>query len=131
MKGLDTNVLVRYLTQDDAAQARIADQIIEEARTTEDVLFLNAVVLCETVRVLRSACKLDRQTVALALERMLSTAQLAVESRETIELALRDHRRGRGDFADYVIARRNALAGCAETVAFDGKLDDAPLFRVL
>lgn len=131
MKCLDTNVLVLYLTQDDREQARRADAFMEEALAAAEPLYLNLVVLCETVWVLRSAYKFDRKTVAQALDQILATAQFAIESREAVALALRDYRRGRGDFADYVIARTNALAGCEGTVTFDGKLDDSPLFRVL
>jgi len=47
MKGLDTNVLVRYLTQDDPKQAAMATKVIEEAAAKEEKMFLHPLVFCE------------------------------------------------------------------------------------
>ena len=55
MRGIDTNVLVRFLTQDDAQQARKVDRLIADTRARRETLYVNAIVLCETIWVLRSA----------------------------------------------------------------------------
>lgn len=131
MIGLDTNVLVRYLTQDDAEQARRANALVEESAASGIPLRLSLVVLCELVWVLRAAYGLDKETIVGTLEKLLDTAQFDVEAKDVSHAALEDFRRGKGDFADYVIARQNQDAGCTETVTFDVKLVDRPLFRVL
>ncbi len=131
MTGLDTNVLVRYLTQDDPAQARRANAVVAEAVAKGEHWFLSGVVLCELVWVLRGAYGLEKHAVVAVLDRMLSTAQFEVEEKDLVRRALEDYRAGRGDFADYMIGQRNREAGCAETVTFDRRLKGSRLFRVL
>jgi predicted nucleic-acid-binding protein len=129
--GLDTNVLVRYLTQDDPRQSRRAAALVAEAVADGQRLFVSALVLCELVWVLRGAYSLDRSTIALALDRILATAQIEVDQKDVVRAALEDYREGAGDFADYVIGRRGREAGCEKTATFDGRLKRSELFRLL
>jgi len=131
MRGLDTNVLVRYLTQDDPVQARKANAVITEAADRGEQCSINAIVLCEFVWVLREAYRLDKPTVTATLEAVLDTAQLVVEQADLARQALEDYRRGRGDFADYLIGWRNRQVGCSDTATFDRALGRSGLFRVL
>jgi predicted nucleic-acid-binding protein len=131
MKGLDTNVLVRYLTQDHPVQSRKANALIAEAVDRGEQCPINVIVLCELVWVLREAYHLDKPTVAATLEKVLDTAQLVVEQADLARRALDDYRRGRGDFADYLIGWRNRQAGCSDTATFDRTLARSALFRVL
>jgi predicted nucleic-acid-binding protein len=131
MRGLDTNVLVLYLTLDDAAQAAVATKVIEDAARTGEPLFVSPVVLCEVVWVLEAAYRLGRDEVLGAVEAILRTAQLHFEDKDVLWLALSDYRDGPGDFADYVIGRSGAAAGCASTVTFDRDLSSSALFEVL
>lgn len=131
MKGLDTNVLVRYLTQDDPAQARVANQLIDKAATREERLAISAVVLSEMVWVLRGAYGLRKADVVAAMEKLLDVAQFVIEDKDVARLALEDYRKGRGDFSDYLIGRRNRKIGCEVTVTFDGKLEHSELFALL
>lgn len=131
MIGLDTNVLVRYLTQDDPVQARKATAIVEEAATQGQKLRIHPVVLCELVWVLETAFDYGRQAVAAILDRILRTAQFEISDKEITWSALSDYRSGKGDFADYVIGRANALGGAAKTVTFDQALKGHKQFQVL
>jgi predicted nucleic-acid-binding protein len=131
MRGLDTNVLVRYLTQDDPVQARKANAHIAEAVDRGEQCLVSVIVLCELVWVLREAYRLDQDTIATTLEKVLDTAQLIVEQADLARRALDDYRRGRGDFADYLIGWRNRQVGCAHTATFDQMLRRSSLFRVL
>jgi predicted nucleic-acid-binding protein len=131
MIGIDTNVLVRYLTEDDPAQARRAAAVIEEARSGRRRLLIQPVVLCELVWVLESAYELPREEVAGILDRILRTAQFEVPAKELAWRAWEDYRDGAGDFADYLIGHANAEAGVSRTVTFDRGLQKSPLFQVL
>lgn len=131
MTGLDTNVLVRYLTQDEPRQARRATALVAESVAAGERLFVSVVVLCELVWVLRGAYSLDRPTIAGALERILATAQLEIDQKDLVREALEDYRAGGGDFADYVIGRRGKEAGCEATATFDRRLKGSRLFRLL
>jgi predicted nucleic-acid-binding protein len=129
--GLDTNVLVRYLTQDDPRQSRRANALVAEAVSGGERLFVSAVVLCELVWVLRGAYALEKATVLMALERILTTAQLEIDQKDVVREALEDYRTGAGDFADYLIGRRGREMGCERTATFDQRLRKSELFRVL
>jgi predicted nucleic-acid-binding protein len=131
LTGLDTNVLVRYLTQDDLRQSRRANALVAGATSGGDRLFVSTVALCELVWVLRGAYELDRPTVAMALDRILATAQLEIDQKDVVRGALEDYRAGGGDFADYVIGRRGREVGCEATATFDRRLKASGLFRAL
>ena len=131
IRGLDTNVLVRYLTQDEPAQARRASAIIEGTLAKGGNCYLSVIVLCELIWVLRGAYRLDKRAVLLALDRILETAGFLVEDRDFVRVALEEFRRRRGDFADHVVGVRNQGAGCADTVTFDRSLRGSKLFAML
>jgi len=118
MIGIDTNVLVRYLAQDDRMQSRLASRFIDRL-TPEAPGFISIVVLAETVWVLSRAYKASREQIAEVIERLLRSRDLMVESAETAYLALAAYQATRADFADALIAHGARLAGCTETVTFD------------
>ena len=126
MIGLDTNVLVRYLVQDDPDQSRRAGKCIESGTAS-----IGCIVLCELVWVLESAYDYPRATVAEALEKILMTGDFEIEDREQAWAALHDYRRTKADYADCLIAHRNAAAGCKETATFDKKLKGVAGVRLL
>ncbi len=118
MIGLDTNVLVRYMMQDDARQAARANELIE-ALDQDRPGFVSLTSLVELVWVLSSAYGRDRAQVSLALESLLRTAAITVERNEIAWRALRLFSSGTADFADCLIAQSGAAAGCESTVTFD------------
>lgn len=131
IRGLDTNVLVRYLTQDEPAQARRAGALIEGALAKGDNCYLSAIVLCELVWVLFGAYRLEKKSILRALERILETAGFLVEDRDLVQEAVDQFRLGRGDFADYLLGARNRAAGCSDTVTFDRSLRGSKFFSML
>ena len=131
MTGLDTSVLVRYLTQDDAAQARRANALLADAAAKGERCFIGKVVLCELAWVLRGAYGFDRVTIASTLERILATAQLAFEDKDVVRRAFEDYRAGKADFADYLIGHSGQAAGCAATATFDRRLKGNKVFQIL
>ena len=131
MTGLDTNVLVRYLTHDDPDQSKKASLIVEEALAKGEPLLIHPVVLCELVWVLETAYDYGRSDVAAVLDRILRTAQFQVPDKETVWSAWADYRVGKGDFADYLIGRANGRLGVPRTVTFDKALRGHRLFHVL
>ena len=129
MIGLDTNVLVRYLTQDDPSQAAKASRVIDAAEGGE--LFVSSVVVCELVWVLEDSYDQKRDQIAQVLERLLLTGQLAFESKDLLWQVLADYRQGKGDLADYMIGRLAQRAGASETLTFDRALKGSQFFRLL
>jgi predicted nucleic-acid-binding protein len=131
MIGLDTNLLVRYLTRDDPAQFGTARIFIEQAASHEERLFINTVVLCELTWVLESAYGYTRAEIGDVIERILATAQFEIEHVHESRLALADFNATRADYADALIGRINRLHGATRTVTFDRDLKALDTFDVL
>ena len=118
MIGLDTNVLVRYIMQDDAKQAALATKLID-ALTPQAPGFVPMVALVELVWVLSGSFDLQRAQIADAIEALLRSKEMVVERAETVWQALRLFRSGSADFANGLIERSAAAAGCERTLTFD------------
>ena len=119
MIGLDSNVLVRYLTQDDPVQSKKANQFVEQALRSGETLYLNHVVMCEMNWVLARAYDFERIELAGTMEKILSAAQFEFEDKNALWQALAGFRQSNADFADCLIGVKNAAAGCSATVTFD------------
>ena len=122
MTGLDTNVVIRFVTQDDADQSRRANAVFALAAASGEKLYLGAIALCEVVWVLRSAYAEPKERVVEVLEALVGTPEVVIEDGDIVRRALADYARGPADFADYLLARRNDRAGCQTTLTFDGAL---------
>jgi predicted nucleic-acid-binding protein len=122
MIALDTNVLVRFLVEDDPAQAARATALVERAMADGDALFVSDVVLCETVWVLIARYGFPRAEVASVLRRLLDADHLSFSSPAQHERSLAAFASGKGDFADYVIREQSLAAGCTTVATFDQAL---------
>ena len=121
MIGLDANVVVRFIMQDDEVQSRAATRFMSRL-TREQPGFVSAVVLAEISWVLSRAYKASREDIAKIVEGLLRSAELVVENAEAAYRALAVYRASASaEFADALIAQIAALAGAAETVSFDRK----------
>lgn len=118
MIGLDTNVVVRYLTQDDPAQAAAAARIIDSL--SSDVPgFLSLVVIAELVWVLESSYDFKKNDVARVLDNLLRSGELVIERAEIVRHALRAFGVSRAGFTDCLIERCGHAAECQYTATFD------------
>ena len=131
MIGLDTNVLVRYMAQNDPVQSKIAADLIERRLTKSDPGFISIVAMTETASVLERVYGLSGAEIARAIERTLQTDVLVVESEQEIFTATVVLREGRGSIADALIAALGARAGCSATVTFDRRALRLPGFELL
>ncbi len=118
MIGLDTNVLVRYIMQDDTKQAAKATKLVE-AMSAQTPGFVALVSVVELVWVLSSCYDLGREQIVQALDVILRSKQLVVHQAEHVVRALRAYGTGSADFADCLIERTAAAAGCLQTMTFD------------
>ena len=131
MRGIDTNVLVRFLTRDDAAQFRRVQEFLEKRFAEADPVLVNVIVLCETVWVLRAAYRIPRREIASALDRLLDASGLVIEDRDQVAAAVNAYRRGPGDFSDYLLGEHNRAAGCVSTATLDRRLKSASAFELV
>jgi len=119
MIGLDSNILVRYFTQDDPLQAAIATEVIEQRLSEGEPAFISVVTMAETAWVLDRHYHFSRAQIATAIESALSTAALLVEDEAEVFTALIALRDGHGEFADALIGALCAKAGCSRVLSFD------------
>jgi predicted nucleic-acid-binding protein len=131
MIGLDTNILVRYLTQDDPIQSAKAEEILERRLTEKNPGFVSVVAMAETVSVLDRAYFLTAQEIASAIERLLQVEVLAIENEQEVFTAMVALKQGRGSFADALIAELGARVGCVRTLTFDRKATRLPGFELV
>ena len=128
MIGLDTNVLVRYLVQDDPAQAGKAARLIEQAADRGDRLFVSCIVLCELVWVLSGCYGATKAELVEVLGKILDTTQFEIEHKDCARAALADFRTHRADYADCLIGRIGQALGCRSTHSFDKGAAPLPTF---
>ena len=119
MPALDTNVLVRYLVQDDAAQFAAAQRLIRQCVREQQALFVPVTVTLELEWVLRSNFGYAKDETLGALSTLLSAAELSFESEHAIEVALNLYRNGAADFADCLHVALAAQAGEQPLWTFD------------
>ncbi|MGD2115663.1 MAG: type II toxin-antitoxin system VapC family toxin [Acidobacteriota bacterium] len=122
MIGLDTNVLVRYLVEDDPGQSPRAVALIERAVESGERFYVSEIVLCEVVWVLSSAYGYSRERIATALGGVLRARQLVIENPEAARRSLDRYAEGSADFADYLILDHCRTNGCDRVASFDGGL---------
>jgi predicted nucleic-acid-binding protein len=118
MTGLDTNVLVRYIMQDDNKQSPLATRLIESL-SADAPGFVPLASVVELAWVLAAAYELDRSQLIAAFEALLRTKELIVESAEVVWKALRMVQGSNADIADCLLSCSAVAAGCARTMTFD------------
>ena len=118
MIGLDTNILLRAVTQDDAVQTPIARALIGSLDESNPG-YVNIVVLAEFIWNLRNRYKYEREAINEAIESMLQSAAFVVSDRDAVNAALSRCRDEGLQFADAIISELNCAAGCTTTMTFD------------
>ena len=119
MIGLDTNVLLRYLAQDDPKQSARATEIVEQRLTEQEPGFVSLVTILEVVWVLKSLFKRSRQDIANDIEMLLAADTLEVQNEQEVYLAVVALRNGSGTFEDALIGALGVWRGCSATLTFD------------
>lgn len=124
MIGLDTNVVVRYLTHDDTVQTAVAVKLMNSL-TQDSPGFLSLTVIAELVWVLEASYHFKKNEIERVLETLLRSKELAIEQAEVVAQALHKFHAGRADFADCLIERAGHAAECQYTLTFDRKATTA------
>lgn len=122
MIALDTNVLVRFLVEDEPAQTRRAKALLQKALDAGEALFVPEVVLCEIAWVLQRRYDYGRPEICQILSQLLRARQLSFSASEKVARAVEAYQKGRGGFSDYLISEDAKTAGCSSLATFDRKL---------
>jgi predicted nucleic-acid-binding protein len=130
VRGVDTNVLIRYIVADDPVQFRAATRFIEHKCSRQEPGFVNRLVLAEVVWVLESSYRLPRSAIVGALRLLLDANQLSIENVDDARAALVEYEAGAG-FSDSLIAAANARLGCEYTATLDRRAAGRSGFRLI
>lgn len=129
MRGLDTNILVRYFTQDDAIQSPRANRIVA-GLTQASPGFISLIALAESIWVLERSYGLAAAELANILTKVLQTATFEVQNEREVYFAMTMLQKDEASFSDALIGALGAWAGCSETLTFDRKASRLPSFRL-
>jgi predicted nucleic-acid-binding protein len=125
-RGLDTNVLVRFLLQDDPRQTEFATKAIQRAVDDEEPLVVSLLTVLETEWVLRSCGHFDKATIIVTFRQLLEAGDLLVENEEVVEAALHYFENSNVEFADCLMVARYQRMGCNAMLTFDIKAAKLP-----
>ena len=131
MIGLDTNALLRLLTDDDAAQGALVRKRLAALDGVPESVLLNNVVLVETLWTLRKAYGFERSELQSLLEQILSASTFCFENRQVVTQATKLFQASAADFSDCLIAAQNTALGCEATVTFDKAMAGLPQVELL
>ncbi len=131
MKALDTNVLVRFLMNDDEAQAQQVYRLFKTAEAQQEPLLVPLLVVLELFWVLESAYRLSRGEILEVMDDLLLMPILVFENRVALHHFLAEARNINADLSDLLIAHSAQAAGAEEVLTFDRKALRSPLFKRL
>ena len=131
MRALDTSVLVRFVTNDDASQAEVVERLFAECHRNREHLFVSTPVMCELVWVLKNGLRQTRAEIVKVIDGLIEDGLFQIEHAPVVNAALDRYRKGKADFADYLIGQLGSHAGCRDTVTFDKALKNARGFTIL
>lgn len=129
MIGLDTNVIVRYIAQDDEVQSAEAARIFEKEISRTNKGFISSIALCETLWVLGRGYKQPKAKLLEVVSMLLEIDNIELEHRDCVWSAYCDWEEGRADFSDYFLARIGKQVGCEWTYTFDQNAQLHRFFR--
>ena len=119
MIGIDTNILVRYLIEDDKDQSEFASNLIEEYISKPESIFINNIVICELVWVLNRGYKYKKEQIIFVLQNIFRAIEFKFENVKILREALYEYEKKKLDFSDALIAKINEFNKCEKTFTFD------------
>lgn len=132
MIGIDTNILVRYLTNDDKEQCKIVSSLLKQHSGHKASIYINNIVLCELIWVLETGYKYSREVIVNAVKALLQTMEFRFDHHELLVLAIMEYAKSaKIDFADILITLSNKKNGCKVTYSFDKALSQLSDTKIL
>jgi len=131
MKSLDTNIIIRFLVNDDLKQGELVKKLLLKAEKNNEVFFISIVVVLEIIYVLDSVYGYSREEIIFALEAMLSMSVLFFENVEVVQKLIISAGKTGIELEDLLIGVIAKEAGCEKTITFDKKAAKSSFFELL
>ena len=120
MIGLDTNILVRFIAQDDPTNSPKANSIMRSL-SVEEPGWIAVSAMAEFARVMKRRFRISRTDVYAMLNMFLTWPEIVVEQADLVRSAANMFQNGKAEFTDYLVACSGRKAGCSSTLTFDRK----------
>jgi predicted nucleic-acid-binding protein len=131
MKALDTNILVRFLVQDDKKQSQKVNQLLTQAEQSKQPLLVTSLVVLELIWVLDAVYSVSRDDIIHALNELLTMPALTFENQGVLRDFVNLAQNSNFDLSDLLIAQSGLKQGCDATITFDKKAAKFELFQAL
>jgi predicted nucleic-acid-binding protein len=129
MIGIDTNILVRFITRDDAIQTAFVLGLFEKHKGKSKSIYINVIALCELVWVLNCGYHYPKSQIIAALDLLFLVDEFKLENPASVQEAFVLYKTGMADFSDYVLFCINKNQGCSVTYSFDKKAVNESIFE--
>jgi len=131
MKGIDTNILVRFLVGDDEIQAQKVYNIFKNAESRKKELFVPLLVVLELVWVLESVYEIKRNEILESISELLLMPVLKFEHQSSLQQFTNSAKGNNYDLSDLIIAYSAKDQGCQSVITFDRKASKHPIFELI
>ncbi len=131
MKGLDTNVLIRFLIADDEKQADMVRSLFRQTELKQKKLYVPLLVVLEMLWVLESVYRIPRNQILDALQNLLLLPVLSFDNQVALQDFIHSAKAGKEDLSDLLIAHASVEAGCSGVLTFDKKASGFKHFQLL
>ena len=128
MIGIDTNVLARYLIEDDEKQTQKAVELIDKYSGDNAAIFINNIVICELVWVLKRGYNYPKPQLVKLLKEIITTIEFCVEDSKVLWESISEYENSSVDFSDILIGNFNVARGCIHSFTFDKKASNLESF---
>ena len=131
MKAVDTNILIRFLVNDDEQQAAIVHGLLNQYEERQESLFVPLLVTLELLWVLQAAYRVEREDIIDSVDDLMAMPVFEFDHQSAVRAFLTSARKSSCDLSDLLIAHSAAMAGCESTYTFDRKASKFDLFEAL
>ena len=129
MIALDTNVLVRFLVQDDKQQAKAVLTHFAKQEKNKQSFFVTQLVVLELIWVLEAVYEVSREDILHSLSELLLMPVLTFEAQSTLRSFISSATKSKFDLPDLLIAHSAIEQGCDTTYTFDKKASKFEFFE--
>jgi len=130
MKGIDTNILIRFLVGDDELQAKKVYNIFKKAESNKNELFVPLLVILELIWVLESVYEITRTEILDSISELLLMPILKFEHQSVLQQFTSSGHGSKYDLSDLLIAHSAKERGCESVITFDKKASKFELFEL-
>ena len=130
MKGIDTNILIRFLTGDDELQSKRVYNIFKKAESEKKEFFVPLLVILELIWVLESVYEIARTEILDSISELILMPILKFEHQSALQQFTHSAQDNRYDLSDILIANSAKAQGCETVITFDKKASQSNLFEL-